>query len=150
MRTKKLPFWFEEPEEGLKRFERDFRGKEIEMKNPFKISFPEIILEKLLRTIPISMAESENELLLKAELPGFSKDDIKLKITPKSISIFAEKKMANIEKGENFLKQEKSMNAVSRIFTLPIEIKPEDVKAKFERGVLNIEMQKKEKEERVK
>jgi len=122
--------------------------------NPFefKIKLPEISFAKLQKTIPIAMAESDSELFVKAELPGFSKDEIKINVTPNTASISAEKKKVRVERTEKMFKQEKSYGSVSRTVSLPVEAKTDGVKAKFENGVLEIILPKKEikkKEERV-
>jgi HSP20 family protein len=90
------------------------------------------------------MAETNNELILRAELPGFSKDEVKLKVTPTTVDISAEKKKVSIEKNESFYKQEKVYGSARRVMTLPVEVKTEGVKAKFENGVLEVVMTKKE------
>lgn len=96
------------------------------------------------RTIPIDIAESEKELILRAELPGFNKDEIKLKVTPNTIDISAEKKKISIDKGETFYRQERSYGSARRVMALPAEVKTEGVKAKFENGILEAVMLKKE------
>jgi HSP20 family protein len=77
------------------------------------------------RTMPIDIAESERELILRAELPGFNKDEIKLKITPTTVDVSAEKKKISIDKGKTFYRQERSYGSASRVMTLPVEVKTE-------------------------
>ena len=102
MKKKKCPLWFE-PFEGLNRIEEEVHRMMREI--PFQM--PKMRIE-FARTIPIDIAESEKELLLRAELPGFNKDEIKLKVTPTTIGISAEKKKISIDKGENFFRQERA------------------------------------------
>lgn len=140
MKRKRYPFWFEEPFERLRRMEEDFHRI---MQDMWRFEIPKMKLE-FSRTIPVDIAETEKELILRAELPGFSKDEIKLKVTPNTVDISAEKKKVSISKGETFYKQERSYGSARRVMTLPTEVKTEGVKAKFENGVLEIVMQKKE------
>jgi len=146
-KKKKYPFWFESFE-GLRRMEEDFHRMMHEMwREPFefKLKFPEIKFPRTFaRFIPINMAESDGELILRAELPGFNKDEIKLKVTPTTVDISAEKKKLSVEKGKTFYKQERAYGSARRVTTLPTEVKTEGIKAKFENGVLEIIMQKKE------
>jgi len=138
MKKKKCPLWFE-PFEGLNRIEEEVHRMMREI--PFQM--PKMRIE-FARTIPIDIAESEKELLLRAELPGFNKDEIKLKVTPTTIGISAEKKKISIDKGENFFRQERAYGSARRVMTLPAEVKTEGIKAKFENGILQVMMKKKE------
>jgi len=142
-KKKKYQFWFESFE-GLRRMEEDFHRTMQEMwKEPwFKLQ--EIKLPTITRFIPIDIAESVDELVLRAELPGFNKDEIKLKVTPTSVDISAEKKKISVEKGKTFYKQERSYGTARRVMSLPAEIRTEGIKTKFENGVLEIIMQKRE------
>lgn len=145
VKKKRHPLWFEsleEPLEGLGRIEEEVHRMMHELWQ-IPIKMPKVKLE-FARTIPIDTAESEKELVLRAELPGFNKDEIKLKVTSITIDIVAEKKKISIEKGKTFYKQERAYGSARRVTTLPTEVKTEGVKAKFENGVLEVIMQKKE------
>lgn len=113
------------------------------MQDMWRFPMPKMKLE-FARTIPIDIAESEKELVLRAELPGFNKDEIKLKVTPNAIDISAEKKKISIDKGKTFYRQERSYGSARRVMALPTEVKTEGMKAKFENGVLEVLMLKKE------
>lgn len=145
MTKKKYPFWYESFE-GLGRIDEEIRR----MMKDFSFQMPKVNIE-FPRNIPIDIAESDKELILRAELPGFSKDEVKLKVTPTAVDISAEKKKVSIEKGKAFYKQERAYGSARRVMSLPVEVKTEGVKAKFENGVLEVLMSKKEvkkKEER--
>lgn len=147
VKKKKHTLWFEEPLENAKKMGYDIEKKVADMWDKplvFKFKLPEVSLSGLERSIPIKMAETDFDLLLRAELPGFSKEDVRLKVTPKSVSITAEKKRVRIEKTEKIFKQERSYGSLSRTISLPIEIKTEGIKAKMDDGVLKIIMPKKE------
>lgn len=96
------------------------------------------------RFIPVRIGETDEDLILRAELPGFSKDEIKLKVTPKTVYITAEKKKISIDKGKTFYKQERSYGSASRVMSLPEEVKIEGSRAKFENGILEVTLKKKE------
>lgn len=93
--------------------------------------------------IPINMMQTKDKIILRAKLFGFKKDDIKLKVTSTTISISAEKKREKIEKDEGYYREEASAGSFQRMMTLPAEIKPDKVKAKFINGVLDVMMPKK-------
>jgi HSP20 family protein len=138
MKKKKYPFWFE-PFEGLSRIDEEIHR----MMRDISFQMPKVKVE-FSRPIPINISESDKELILRAELPGFSKDEVKLKVTPTTVDISAEKKKISIEKGKTFYRQERAYGSARRVMTLPAEVKAEGVKAKFENGILEVVMQKKE------
>ena len=143
-KKKKHPIWFESPFEAMRRMEESFHRSMADMwKTPFGFRLSETKFPKeFVRTIPIDIAETDGELILRADLPGFEKDEIRLKVTSTTVDISAEKKKETIERGKTFFKQERAYGAARRVLTLPVEIKPEGAKAKFEAGVLTIEMPK--------
>jgi len=145
MAKKKPLFWFEEPADDFRRMQENFFSN---MKEVFKIPlgpsenfrFPEIKT----RIIPIRLGDADTNLILRAELPGFSKDEINIKVKPKTFYIDAEKKKQSIERDKNSFRMEKGFNSFSRVISLPEEIKTEEVKAKFCNGILEVSMPKKE------
>jgi HSP20 family protein len=142
MKKKKYPLWFETSFEGIRKAEEEFHRTMADMwREPFE--FPDI-KKDFVKSIPIDLAESNGELILRAELPGFNKDEIKLKVTPTTVDISAGKKKVSIDKGKTFYRQERSYGSARRIMTLPTEVKTEGIKAKFENGILEVIMQKKE------
>lgn len=143
MSKKKPTLWFEEPLDEFRRMQENFFGNMQDFfKKPFTSRFP--IPDFKTKFISVRIAESDSELILMAELPGFNKDEIKLKVTSTSVDISAEKKKVSIEKGEKFFRQEKAYGSARRIVSLPAEVKTENIKTRFENGVLEVLMQKKE------
>jgi HSP20 family protein len=122
---------------------RCFRINSFITQDMWRFPMPKMKLE-FARTIPIDIAELERELILRAELLGFNKDEIKLKVTPTTVDVSAEKKKISIDKGKTFYKQERSYGSASRVMRLPVEVKTEGVKAKFENVVLEVVMPKRE------
>lgn len=154
MAKKRPMFWFEEPLDDFRRMQEDFFGNMQKMfRKPWlpsarmsekMISFPDFKT----KFIPVRIGETYEELVLRAELPNFSKDEIKLKITPRAVFIAAEKKRQSVEKNKTFFRVEKNFNSLSRAVSLPEEVRTENVRAKFEDGVLEVIMPKKEKREK--
>ena len=159
-KKKREKFWFENAEENKAdsfSLDRNINKLMKQMISPMRlrIRMPEMRrLEN--RRLPIDISERPDKLLLRADLPGFKKEDIKLKVTPRTIDITAQKKVDKVNQRENFFRRERSSGSIRRAFRLPFEIKPEFVKAKMENGILKIEMpklnirKKKEKEVKIK
>ena len=88
-----------------------------------------------------------NEIRLEADLPGVKKEDIKIDIENKFLTISAERKEEKEEKDAkgNFLRRERSYGSFSRSFDIS-GIKTEDITARYEDGVLTLTLPKKDKE----
>ncbi|MBQ6381307.1 MAG: Hsp20/alpha crystallin family protein [Clostridia bacterium] len=88
-----------------------------------------------------------NEIRLEADLPGVKKENIKIDIENKFLTISAERKEEKEEKDEkgNFLRRERSYGSFSRSFDVS-GIKTEDITAKYVDGVLTLNLPKKDKE----
>lgn len=125
---------------------RDFKffweaphGSELEMPSITKISLPEIRMEK---TIPVHLMQTENEIIVRAEMSGFKKNDIDLNVTESYIEIVAAKKMERIERTDRAFLHEKQAGALRRAFALPAKVDPDRTEATLQKGVLVIVMSK--------
>jgi len=90
----------------------------------------------------IDISEDEKNINVVAEIPGASKDDIKIVIEDNVLTIEGEKKKEQEEKGKNYYRCERSYGSFKRAFTLPAEIDSDNVDAKFENGILSINLNK--------
>ncbi len=95
--------------------------------------------------------ETENGYELEAELPGYGKEDIRLQLKNGYMVISAQTSRDNEEKDENgkFIRRERYRGSCSRTFYVGTHVKEEDIKARFENGVLKIEFPKKDGKEAV-
>ncbi len=144
----KPPLWFEETFDRIRRFENEIFRVFDDFWRGFDISFPEIrIPMQEFRSTAVDVAETKDEIIVRADLPGFSKDEIKLKATEDALHIEAVKKEERKEEGENYFRQERRFGAVKRVVPLPKQVIPEQAKAKFENGVLEVKLPKAQAEE---
>jgi len=81
-------------------------------------------------------------VVVKAELPGVNKEDIDVTIKENSVHLKAERKEEREEKTENVHRVERFYGKIERIIPLPAEVKPEDAKAEYKDGVLEIRIPK--------
>ncbi len=81
------------------------------------------------------------------DLPGFKKEEIKALLENGYLTISAAKGLSKDEKDKEgkYIRQERYAGAMSRSFYVGDEVKQEDVKAKYENGILQISIPKKEK-----
>jgi HSP20 family molecular chaperone IbpA len=82
------------------------------------------------------------------DLPGFKKDEIKLALENGYLSVSAAKALNNDEKDKKgkVIRQERYSGSMQRSFYVGEDVTEEDIKAKFEDGVLKLTVPKKEKE----
>ncbi len=91
---------------------------------------------------PVDISETDEDLIVKAELPGFNKEDLAIKATENSLDIAAEHKEKKIEKTEKMYRAERAYSGVRRYVTLPVEVKVDKVDTSFENGLLMIKLKK--------
>lgn len=92
----------------------------------------------------LNVAETENEFQVEAELPGVAKEDIKVALDNHRVSIEAESRQESEKKqGERIIYAERSARRFARSFTLPSEVDDAYAQAKFENGVLTLNLPKK-------
>jgi len=94
------------------------------------------------------VSESDTEYTLRAELPGFSKDDIHVEVQESSVSLRGEHKEAKESDGECYVCRESTLGSFERTIGLPGEFKVDDVKASLKDGVLTLHLPKAQVEHR--
>ena len=82
--------------------------------------------------------------MIKAELPGVDKKDIKIDLKDRLLTLSGERSYDNEVKEENYYRRERSYGKFQRAFTLPADVDSEKIKAEFKDGVLEIEVPKPE------
>ena len=99
----------------------------------------------------VDILEDDKHLFVQAELPGVKKEDVKVTVNEENVLyIKGEKKNADADNKEDkekfFVRVERNYGSFVRSFMLPDNILADSVKAKFENGVLDITLEKKEPE----
>ena len=93
---------------------------------------------------PVDIYETENELVVKAELPDFQDKDIDVRITNNTLTIRGERKFEKDVKEENYLRIERAYGSFMRSFSLPNTVSSENIRADYRNGVLTLHMAKRE------
>jgi HSP20 family protein len=97
------------------------------------------------RWIPaMDLVETDNHLVLRADLPGLSEEDVNIEIKDGVLTVSGERKSEHEEKGEGFYRVERAFGSFSRSLTLPQGIDANAVSADFDRGVLEVKVPKPE------
>jgi HSP20 family protein len=92
----------------------------------------------------VDIFETDNELVLKADIPGVDQKDIDIRLENGTLSLKGERKFEREEKNKGFHRLERSYGSFVRYFTVPETIDSENVKADFNAGVLTVTLPKKE------
>jgi HSP20 family protein len=88
---------------------------------------------------PVDIFDSgKHELVIKAELPDMSKDDIEITVENNTLTLRGEKKMDSSIKEEHCHRIERTYGAFSRTFSLPTTVDTSKVSADYKNGVLTI------------
>jgi HSP20 family protein len=92
----------------------------------------------------VDLMENPEEFKLVAELPGLTKDDVKITLSENLLTLQGEKKAEREEKNENWHHVERSYGKFERSFQLTSAVDPAKVTAKFKDGVLSVVLPKSE------
>jgi HSP20 family protein len=97
-------------------------------------------------TIPsVNIKETENDFEVEMAAPGMEKDDFKLEINNNVLTISSEKQTENkTEDGKNITRREFSYQSFSRSFAMPVIVDTDKISAKYENGILRVNIPKKE------
>jgi HSP20 family protein len=98
------------------------------------------------RVPSVDVSETENEVLVKAELPGISKENLDIEVLPSELILKAELSKEHEEGGheKTYHLHERVWSRFERAIPLPAEVKTEEAKAKLHEGVLEITLPKRE------
>lgn len=90
----------------------------------------------------VDIQETDQEYLIKAELPEVKKEDVKVEVLDGVLTIEGERTQEKEEKGKKFHKVERSYGKFVRQFSLPMEVEAAKVRADYKDGVLNVHLPK--------
>lgn len=92
----------------------------------------------------VSVEETADEVVLTAELPGMSEADVDLEVENNVLTLRGEKSESREEgsEGRRYHVWERRFGTFARSFTLPRTVRPDDIQATFDRGVLTVRMPK--------
>ena len=95
----------------------------------------------------VDVIENEKEITVSVELPGMEEEDIDVALAQRSLTISGEKRHEKEEKGQNYLRSERSYGSFKRSIPLSSEVDAGKAQAAFRNGVLTVTLPRKEKVE---
>lgn len=92
----------------------------------------------------VDVYDEKDALVVKADLPGITGDELDVTLSDARLTIKGEKKKEEEVKGEDYHRWERSYGAFARTIDLPVPVKADEVKATFKNGVLEVRLPKTE------
>jgi HSP20 family protein len=92
----------------------------------------------------VDIYETENELVLKADLPDVDLKDIDVRVENQTLTISGERKFEKQESGKGYHRIERNYGSFVRSFSVPNTFDTENIAAEFKNGVLSVTLPKKE------
>jgi len=150
-----------DPFRELSRMERDIsrmfdefwtgrvRGRR-ELPTPEGAKVPAERAEGLIGVPAADLIDKKDTLVIRAEIPGVTKNNIKVNVTEDRVNISAKVERKKEEKEEDYYCCERTYGAWERSFSLPERVKSDQAKAKYKDGVLEITLPKTEEEKKKK
>ncbi|GAB6062273.1 Hsp20/alpha crystallin family protein [Deferrisoma palaeochoriense] len=96
----------------------------------------------------IDVMDRGNLYELRAEVPGFSREDLQVDVTENAVTLKGERKEEELKEGESYLYRETRAGSFERVIRLPEEIRVDGVTAKLKDGVLTMTLPKVREEHR--
>ena len=93
---------------------------------------------ELMRRVPVEIEEAENKITVRAEVPGFAANEIKISVEPQRLVIGGKSEKTTEEKKEQTLLSEFRSNQFCRELRLPAEVEPDKTTAALKDGVLEL------------
>jgi HSP20 family protein len=96
----------------------------------------------------VDVHETDAEIVVRADVPGVSKDEIQVELRDMALIIKGERKKEEEVKEQDYYRCERSHGSFSRVIGLPTDVKADAIKASFKDGVLEIHLPKSEEAKR--
>ena len=90
----------------------------------------------------VDVVENDGSFVLRAELPGVNKDEVKITVQNDILTIKGEKKSETETKENQYSRIERSYGSFQRSFTLPHTVKSDKIEASYENGILTVTVPK--------
>ena len=94
---------------------------------------------------PVDIKENPETVVVRAEIPGIKGEDIKINLHENQLTIQGERKQETEEKGDRFIRVERSYGSFYRAFSVGVPVKADEIKASYKDGILEVVLPKEEK-----
>jgi HSP20 family protein len=93
---------------------------------------------------PMDLVETDDHLVLKADLPGLDTDDVNIEVKDGVLTVSGERTTEHEERADGFYRVERAFGGFSRSMSLPDNVDAERINASFDKGVLEVRIPKPE------
>lgn len=125
-------------------FARSIDGWMKDVFNEFPVAAGKSLREDVLHFPPTNITDKETAYVVEMQVPGFEKADFNVKLDNNVLTVSAEKKEENASTTDKVVRREFSKKAFKRSFTVDDKINTENISAKYDNGILVLELPKKE------
>lgn len=94
--------------------------------------------------VPVDVREEDDSIVVSADIPGVSKEDISLKADDEGLEISAEAETEIEEENEKYYRKERTSRRFRRKVAWPSAVDPESIEASYDEGVLTVTAEKEE------
>jgi len=95
-------------------------------------------------TPDVEVADTDKEILVKAEVPGLGPEDIDVRVSGNVLTLSGEKKEETEEKKSGYYRSERRFGSFLRTIDLPTSVNAEAVSAEYDKGILTVRIPKSE------
>jgi len=96
----------------------------------------------LTQGVPVDVLEHDEEFVVTADLPGYDKEDIDVRLSGATLTIAAERSSGSTSQDGEYVRQERSRETVSRSLRLPDRVDESGTEANYQNGVLTVTLRK--------
>ena len=131
----------------FERFRSDFEDLLWPSERVFRRAFS-MLPRAEMRALHVDLEDRGKDFLLKAEMPGFKKEDVEIEVQDDSVEIKGETGWKQEDAKKNYVVKERGSESFHRIIRLPEEVKADSVEANLKDGVLEVVLPKKAPKQR--
>jgi HSP20 family protein len=103
----------------------------------------DFVAQNFRQNVPVNIIETEVDYRLEVVAPGWKKEDFRINVDNNTLTVSAERNSETEEKNEKYVRNEYEFKSFNRSFTIDESIEVENIVAKYENGVLTLNLPKK-------
>ncbi len=123
---------------------RSFDGLMKDLFNEFPSAVSKVVREDVLHYPPVNILDKTNSYAIEFNVPGYEKSDFNVKLENNLLTVSADKKENAPGENEKTVRKEFALKSFRRSFTIDEKIETENISARYENGILKLELPKKE------
>ncbi|AKD02725.1 Hsp20/alpha crystallin family protein [Pontibacter korlensis] len=113
------------------------------------LRMPSQVGRQMMSNVPATnIRENEKDFTIEVAAPGLNKEDFHIDVNEGVLTISSQREDERTDEQENFTRREYNYSSFSRSFRLPDTVKEDDIKARYENGVLHVSVPKGTEQER--